>query len=267
MSTEHIPPTNITSTVERMQCDVLLFIATSTEKEQLKKVAKELNFQFNRKKGDLCNYYDLGRVGNYRVMAVKTEMGPLSYDGSAARAINAMAETSATSLILLGMAFGINRDMQELGSLLVSKILLPYDNREVLTIDGRMHVDYTGVVAHQSKESLIKILEKESELPEWNGIITFGALLTGAAKIRCTEYRNELVKSLSSRGEMVVGGEMEGVGLLSTCDRSFPTWVVVKGISDYADENRERDIEIGREKACKNAARFVLQALSKVEHE
>ena len=60
----------------------------------------------------------------------------------------------------------------------------------------------------------------------------------------------------------IVGGEMEGVGLLAASLKADdPIWCVVKGISDFADENRDAEIVIGRPRACRNAATFVLSAL------
>ncbi len=55
---------------------------------------------------------------------------------------------------------------------------------------------------------------------------------------------------------------MEGVGLLAaSLDADDPIWCVVKGISDFADEDRNRVIGESRDAACRNAAHFVLSAL------
>jgi adenosylhomocysteine nucleosidase len=40
-----------------------------------------------------------------------------------------------------------------------------------------------------------------------------------------------------------------------------PIWCVVKGISDFADEDRDAVIEEGRLLACRNSAELVLSAL------
>jgi len=58
---------------------------------------------------------------------------------------------------------------------------------------------------------------------------------------------------------------MEGVGLLSVSPRKMPSWVVVKGICDFADENRHAEIEDARPAACRNAARFRLSSLLKAK--
>ena len=43
----------------------------------------------------------------------------------------------------------------------------------------------------------------------------------------------------------VVGGEMEGIGPISNCPKDRPNWVVVKGIFDFADEDRDDANERG----------------------
>jgi len=60
---------------------------------------------------------------------------------------------------------------------------------------------------------------------------------------------------------MIVGGEMEGVGFLSVSDPENPSWIVAKGICDFADEERVHIIKDTRSEACRNSAEFVLNAL------
>jgi adenosylhomocysteine nucleosidase len=52
---------------------------------------------------------------------------------------------------------------------------------------------------------------------------------------------------------------MEAVGLLGAADE--PIWCVVKGIVDFADEDRDAVFKQNRPLACHNAAEFVLSAL------
>ena len=87
----------------KLRCDVILFVAVATEEKQLKAVAKELGLAFEKCQGGHFDYFDLGQVGTFRVLAVRTEMGPFSHDGSAARALLAKAETGATALVSVGM--------------------------------------------------------------------------------------------------------------------------------------------------------------------
>ena len=201
-------------------CEVLLFVAVPSEEKQLLVVAKELGIPVSRVEGAGHGFedFDFGFVGSNRVRAVRTEMGALSYGGSAARAIYAKTETGATTLVSLGMAFGADRKRQHFGDVLVSTMLLPYDYRTVKTIAGQACADYSSVVPHPAKQSLLGAFWRESWKAEWSGKVHFGALLTGAARIHSALFRDELVKGNDIHGEPIVGGEMEGVGLLATCD-------------------------------------------------
>jgi len=93
--------------------------------------------------------------------------------------------------------------------------------------------------------------------------VHFGGLLSGGSRIRSQAYLKELLARVTGTDgpEGYVGGEMEGVGLLSSCEKSTPIWAVVKGICDFADENQGGDAAAQREQACRNAVQFVLSSL------
>jgi adenosylhomocysteine nucleosidase len=69
------------------------------------------------------------------------------------------------------------------------------------------------------------------------------------------------VRQIPPSDDEIVGGEMEGVGLIAISPDRDPAWIVVNGISDFADEDRDQVIEQNRPLACRNSADFVLRAL------
>jgi nucleoside phosphorylase len=69
--------------------------------------------------------------------------------------------------------------------------------------------------------------------------VHIGAFLSGGARIHSGLFRDELVTSVPAADDVIVGGEMEGVGLLSISPANDPVWIVVKGISDFADEDTD----------------------------
>ena len=92
--------------------------------------------------------------------------------------------------------------------------------------------------------------------------VHLGAMLSGAARIGSSHYRDELVRNVPAGEDPIVGGEMEGVGLLAASTASDdPVWCVVKGISDFADKDRHKVVKANRRVACRNAAEFLLSAL------
>lgn len=238
-----------------------MFVATQTEEEQLLKVATEFGIAVEQRASDLGNYYHLGRVGDSILNAVRVEMGPMSYGGSASAGILFRQATAATGIIQLGMAFGVDRNRQAVGDVLVSTALLPYDARDARTQEDRYVFDYQRVRRHPAKQSLVRLLQAEYERTAYEHAVSFGELLSGAARVFSRHYLAELLTLVPGVQDGIIGGEMEGVGLLSVSPRKQPMWIVVKGICDFADENRDAEIAENRPLACQNAARFVLSAL------
>ncbi len=242
-------------------CDILLFVATASEIEALDAVSAELQIPNSVREGPLGKYRWLGTVGHTRILAAKTSMGALDFRGSGSRAVHYVEATQATGVISIGMAFGCDPDNQALGDVLVGTQLVPYDNRDIRFSNGNIVTTYERVKRRRAKRSLIRIMENHARR-EGTSTAHFGALLSGAARIHCAAFRDQLCARVPQKGEPIVGGEMEGVGLLAASDPTDPNWLVVKGISDFGDENRDQIIDESRGPACMAAARFVLGALA-----
>lgn len=249
---------------ERIRCDLLLFYATTTERQQLEAVAREVGLPFQRQHHDtLGRYYALGMVGDFEVIAVRTEMGPLKYGGSASKGLFFKVGSLATAIVQLGMAFGIDPSQQNPGDVLVSSSLIPYDRRKVLAHEEHYRFDYTDAVLQPARPSMLELFLRERERNEWPFRIHVGAVLSGGTAIYCTKFRDELVTAFQPSADPIVGGEMEAVGLVSVSPPEDPAWIMVKGISDFAEDTRPDDWERTRELACHNSVLFVLSALVK----
>ncbi len=261
--------------VDDLKCDILLFFATQTEREQLERGAKELDLPFEEKAdARVGTYFSLGTIGPNRVRAVKTRMGPFFHQGSASQAIVLRAASSATSIIQVGMAFGIDRNAQEHGDVLVSQWVFPYDYRIIDHAAGqggepdRYVIDYRETKRFLPKRSLLNLFERERGEGKHEFKIHFGGILSGGSRIFSQLYLRELLVAVTGgqgTGDYV-GGEMEGVGLLAASEKSKPVWAIVKGISDFADDQRHDEIQANRPEACLNAVRFVLAALQRAGH-
>lgn len=118
--------------VASIECDLLLFVATSTEFDGLRKAATELGLPWRKETSAVGEFWNLGRLGGYRVVVVRTEMGAIGPTGSTRQAHFYLAATEAQGIVCLGMAFGISRQHQPLGTVLVSDSLFPYDVRDVV---------------------------------------------------------------------------------------------------------------------------------------
>lgn len=250
------PPT------ESLRCDLLLFVAVEAEEEALKQVSLEFGIEPRLYDGRFGSYFDLGWLGTNRVFAMRSDMGAFSHRGSAAQAINCMAETLATGIIGVGMAFGIDPQEQSIGDVLISRGIIPYDNRDVSHYyDGSPQILWKNIKSYAAKPSLIELFRSASDNKQYQGKVKIGYMLSGGSRIHCKSYRDQLVRGCGARHADIIGGDMEGVGFLSSSDPQNPNWILVKGISDFADENRDKAIRSDRVTASRNALRFVLSAL------
>ena len=260
--------------MDELICDILLFFATVTEFEQLKAGAAELGIPFDeRDDARVGTYFTLGTIGPNRIRAVKTRMGSFFHQASASQAIVLRAASSASAIIQVGMAFGIDRNVQKHGDVLVSEWVFPYDFRVVehLNIgEGQPNhyvLDYQRTKRFSPKKSLLKLLERERSEGKHAFTTHFGGILSGGSVIRSQVYLRELLRSVTGGAGPggYVGGEMEGVGLLAASEKAKPVWLIVKGVSDFADDHQLAEVEVRRAEACRNAVRFVLAALMKAD--
>jgi nucleoside phosphorylase len=250
------------STGTPLECHYLLMVTTRSEQEALERSATELGFSFTQRNGKYANYFDLGVVGLRRVLALKTSEGPFGHGGSAAQALLARIETRAVGGVIgVGMCFGVARERQKIGDLLVSSALVPYDRREVISDRLLPRFQYKRVVRHEAKASLLELFSNDAKR-KGRADVHFGALLTGGSHIACGAYRDHLVNALTEVAkESIEGGEMEGVGLLGLSEAKAGEWCVVKAICDFADERRDKEAPASRAAVCYNATQFVLEAI------
>ena len=265
--------------VEEARCDILLFVTTETEREAMREYTT--GRPTRNISGRYSDYVDLGWIHPlYRVFVVETEMGALQAGGSATKALLCTVETGARFIISVGTAFGIDRDRQEFGDVIVATHVLPYDSVIVDTDrDGRLpRIRYDRARPTPTNSALVSLLRRHVAGQPPSFEVHFGAILSGNAQIRCAAYRDHLVakfdKKLTdldqqhrSKGrslvERVVGGEMEGIGLITMPPANDETrWLVVKGISDFADEEHGNENRSNRRLACEHAIELVLGALA-----
>jgi adenosylhomocysteine nucleosidase len=253
-----------------IECDLLLFVATSTEFDELKRAAREIGLEWRKEASSIGEFWSIGRLGGYRVVVVRTEMGAIGPTGSTRQAHFYLATTQAQGIVCLGMAFGISREHQPVGTVLVSDSLFPYDVREVVADPDRENqwqyrydpeAPSHAPTTYPAKPDLGDMLRRHATTAALSHSVQFGCLLTGSARIRCLAYRNELIRRCANIAPTIVGGEMEGLGLLSLDEREHSHWIVVKGVCDFADEQQAGDAKANRRLACANASRFVLGAL------
>lgn len=250
------------SPVDPPTCDYLLTFVTSSEEKALKSAVKARGLPWKRQSSIHGDFYDLGTLGTSHVVAIKTTMGALGPSGAISSAHFYFEKTRATGLISIGMAFGLSRTQQVPGTVLVSEALFPYDDRVVRPVEGAFEYTYKDKSAVPCKEDLLRIFRAyaTARSVDKDGFKhQFGVLLSGSAKVECTAYRDQLFRWCGQFGSLI-GGEMEGVALLSL--RKDWAGIIVKGICDFAEDGQVEEVKQHRTLACTNAAQFAINALA-----
>lgn len=239
-----------------MRTDVLLVVATDTERDALFAAAGMLDVP-PLHHGEGRSYHDLGIIGGARVLAVQTEMGTAGVGGSLTTILTAIGEVRPTTILMVGIAFGVDPEKQPIGRILVSKQIQQYGPaREGTDADGRALIvprgdraSATPMVINRLHATSVSFKEAEVE---------FGLLLSGESLVDNLEYRAELQR----REPEAAGGEMEGGGLYAAAAEKRLAWCVVKGVCDYADGKKREQKKERQTIAARNAARFVVAAIA-----
>ncbi len=238
--------------------DVLLVSVTAPETRAILAAILEVN-------GDIAPlpkqvggrmYRDFGMVNDARVFHTQCEMGTSGVDASQQAITYAIRDLKPGQIIMVGIAFGVDEEKQNIGDVLVSKRLTLY---ELQKIDKEDKVVLRGSKPDCSSHllGLFRYLESDSDfkIP-----LRIGPILSGEKLIDNLDYRESL-KALESEA---IGGEMEGTGLYTACQSAKVDWILVKGICDWADGNKSEDKEARQALAAKNAAQAVAKALTLV---
>lgn len=201
-------------------------------------------------------YFDLGTVRGAHVWLTQCEMGSGGLDASQQAITTAINSLSPYAVIMVGIAFGIDGEKQQIGDILVTERLRPYDLQRVgKGKDGTLEIILRDDKPHASP-ALINLF-KSAEITWSDASLRFGAVLTGAKLVDNIDYRDQL-KAFELEA---IGGEMEGAGLYVACHARKIDWILVKAICDFADGNKAEDKEKRQALAATNSSKFVRHAL------
>jgi nucleoside phosphorylase/tetratricopeptide (TPR) repeat protein len=239
-----------------MHTDVLIITVTKVESRAVLEVFREATGQAPKSSpiGDRM-YQDLGVVNGARVFMVQSEMGAGGLGAAQQTVQKGIAALSPSAIIMVGIAFGVNDEKQQIGDILISKQLMLYESQRVGTQDGSHRISPRGARADASTWLLDRF--RNADLT-WEGqTVRFGLVLSGEKLVDNLELRQKLLDLESE----AIGGEMEGAGLYVACQDSKVDWILVKAICDWADGKKAQDKDERQRLAAHNAASFVLHAL------
>jgi nucleoside phosphorylase len=175
--------------------------------------------------------YYIGRLGRYGVIHVQCQMGSVLPGASECTVAEAIAFWGVKAVVMVGIAFGVDRTKQRIGDVLVSKTVIPYEIKRV----GKRKPTHRNPIP----PSGAILLNRFSNGRQWQHPLSRrqkarlipAQLLSGESLIDKKQYRAQLLAAFPQ----AEGGEMEGAGVFAAAHQKGIEWILVKGICDFAD--------------------------------
>lgn len=253
---------HVAAAAKTSRADVLLVVVTDVEMRKTREV-------FAAHTGKLPKlfhiegtpYYELGVINGARVVMARSEMGTGGLGGSLQTVTKAIHALRPKSIVMLGIAFGVDSSKQRIGDVLVSQQLQSYELSRIGTDpSGELKVVGRGDRVTTSPQILGRFrFGADSWQAEQSTEVRFGLILSGEKLIDNDQFRQMIV---NQGHDKAVGGEMEGAGLYVAAQDARIDWIVVKAISDWADGKKSEDRSDKQGTAAQNAAEFVYHVLS-----
>lgn len=211
---------------------ILLVTATNVETKQTHTSLQPLDGY-----SEIIRFFDgdqtyfFGKFGLYNVAHVQCEMGSMQRASSIITVTAALRSLKSKVVIMVGIAFGVNKRKQKIGDVLLAESVIPYNSKRV----GKTEEIPRGMEIPSSQI----LLNRFKNIRNWEHITATGKksdviptrMLSGEELVDNLERRNELTQMYPDSK----GGEMEGAGVYSACSPGKVDCILVKGICDYAD--------------------------------
>jgi len=202
--------------------------------------------------GGRNNVYFQANYKNCSLMILKCMPGSGGSAGSTLAVQEAITDFKPIAVIACGVAFGCKPEKEKMGDIMVSKQVWQYDPQKVTEESIIRRGDKATASApliHRFSSAIALWEQKNPDIPVHVGLIASGEVLVNSGN-----FLDELKQSEPE----IIGGEMEGSGVLSAAERENCNWIVVKAICDWG----AKKTDAYQPQSAKNAARYVLYVLN-----
>lgn len=222
----------------KSKINLLIVTATATEKETLHKYLKPIPGYSDILKIQVGKHtYFVGQFGAfYAVHVACNEMGSTGRSSSIVTTSDAINTWSPSVVLMVGIAFGKDETKQEIGDVLVSERIIPYEPKRLgkdETISRAKEGPASSLLFDRFKSVTGWDFKQEERAPE----IIYGGILSGEKLVDDPAFKAELFKDHPE----AIGGEMEGAGIYAACDQKVNDWILVKGICDWGENKDNPD--------------------------
>ena len=239
----HIAKTSQVRSVKREDCEATveprigILVATEVEREAvLKKLRPPRKSRTVYQVFEGNNTFFVGRLGAVDVVLCMTAMGSVGRDSSTLVASELIRSWQLKAVIMVGIAFGKDPLKQEIGNVLISDRVIPFEPQRI----GEKSNEDRG----QEHAARPVLLNRFRNFFGWhfsapngrNCGYQVGPILSGEKLVDNHDFKKELFH----RYPTAIGGEMEGAGVAAAAERAKCEWVIVKAICDWGDGTKSK---------------------------
>lgn len=189
-----------------------------------------------------------GKIKNQDVVVMATGVGKIK---TAASIQYLLDHSPIEAVIFAGMAGAVNPGVK-VGDIVISQKIVQHD----YDLGGKGIKEEMKTPWFEADPELIDLAVRASRELGFKERVRIGTVLTGDQTIADSKKREWLWGAF--RGDCV---EMEGAAVASVCSQNKLPFVVIRAITDLADENVRDDFQETMSKACTDAANIVLGML------
>lgn len=244
------------TSVEPSKRRILLVTVTTVESKAVHAAfAKRIGRPAETKQVNGFVYQLLGQLGEYEVIHAISGMGSGGLAGSQESVRRSIQAVNPQAVLMVGIAFGIDSETQDIGDVLVSRQVLSY---ELQRVNNDFSIHPRGDKVTASPKLLDWVAHAEITWDETKSKVRAGLLLSGEKLVDNLEFRKRLVELAPD----AVGGEMEAAGLYVACQVAGVDWICIKAICDWADGDKGTNKKSNQARAAVASAEFALHVLT-----
>ncbi|MDH4219783.1 MAG: 5'-methylthioadenosine/adenosylhomocysteine nucleosidase [Candidatus Aminicenantes bacterium] len=189
-----------------------------------------------------------GKIKDQDVIVMATGVGKVKTSASIQYLLD---HFPIEAVIFTGMAGAVNPGVK-VGDIVISQKVVQHD----FDLAGKGIVEEMKTPWFEADPELVNLAVRASSELGFKERVRLGTVLTGDQAVVDSKKREWLWETF--RGDCV---EMEGAAVASVCSQNKIPFVLIRAITDLADENARDDFHQTMSKACTNAANIVLGML------
>jgi nucleoside phosphorylase len=235
---------------------LIVTCANSTEEEILRhSFGRDRGFESQLALSRDTTYWSLGWIGDTECFLVRTETGSVGGGSVLAVLQDAIRLLNPSVVVSCGVCFGLRPQEQQIGTVILATRLRTYEQVRIgTTSDGSLELRERCQAADADP---VFTLRARGILSGARNVL-FGEVLSGEKLVDHVKFRDGLIQRFPD----ALAGEMEGGGLASACGRRRIPWLLIKGISDFADGTKSTNERSSQRSAARVAAGVLLKLLN-----